>query len=55
MIHHVHVYRTEAVRQIDVEAETEQQAMQTAIDIALKDGGWTPADCRVVAIIPRRA
>lgn len=48
---HVHVYRTTQVHEVDVEADTPQEAMTKALEQAKQPGSlWRPAERDFLAV-----
>lgn len=51
--YHVHVYRVVGLRESDIEADSEAEAMATMLRIAKKSKlFWGKSDCKYVAIVP---
>ena len=56
MLYHVHVYSVKALCEVDVEAESEEDARAEGLKAAKSGKGlpslWLPPDCELVAVGP---
>lgn len=51
--YHIHVYRVVGLRELDIVAESEAEAMTKALQTAKKSKlFWGRSDCKYVAIVP---
>lgn len=50
--HHVHVYKVSSLLEFEVDADSEEEAMEEAIKRADERKRWKKADCKMMACIP---